>query len=85
MYKILSLLVSDGGLILFDERMIRKEHVERAINYLSGNFKHSPARSAFLMFNGQTACQILRLAFLEPPVKWCQTNPLQEEKPVSGF
>lgn len=53
---------------MFDERMIRKEHVERAINnYLSGNFKHSPARSAFLMFNGQKlpAKFILRLAFLE--------------------
>lgn len=52
----------------FDERIIQKANVLRAIDlYLSGHFKHAPARSAFLLNHGKKlpAKFILRLAFKE--------------------
>ena len=52
----------------FDERIICKRHVLQAINnYLSGNLKHAPAKSAFLIHKGNRlpAKFILRLAFKE--------------------
>jgi hypothetical protein len=52
----------------FDERIIGKKHVSQAIDcYLSGNFKHAPAKSAFLLHKGKRlpAKFILRLAFKE--------------------
>jgi hypothetical protein len=52
----------------FDERIIGKKHVSQAINcYLSSNFKHAPAKSAFLLHKGKRlpAKYILRLAFKE--------------------
>lgn len=52
----------------FDERLITKEFVEKAIaKYLFGDFKHAPARSAFLLHQGKKlpAKFIIRLAFQE--------------------
>ena len=52
----------------FDERLIRKEHVERAIiYYLKNRPEHSKARSAFLIHDGVKlpAKFILRLAYKE--------------------
>ena len=52
----------------FDERVILPNHVSQAIeSYLSGNFKHAPAKSAFLLHKGKRlpAKYILRLAFKE--------------------
>ncbi|MFA6224079.1 MAG: hypothetical protein WC647_17395 [Desulfomonilaceae bacterium] len=50
----------------FDERVIRRKHVENAIKrYCLERPKHKPARSAFLLWNGEKlpAKYILRLAF----------------------
>jgi len=52
----------------FDERLIRKEHVEKAIiYYLKARPEHSKARSAFLIHDGikLPAKFILRLAYKE--------------------
>lgn len=52
----------------FDERLIKKEHVEKAIKYyLQTKPEHSKARSAFLMHDGikLPAKFILRLAYKE--------------------
>lgn len=53
---------------MFDERLIERKHVETAIQkYLTGKYKHYPARSAFLICDGRKlpAKFILRLAFFE--------------------
>ncbi len=50
----------------FDERVIERRHVENAINrYCRERPKHSPARSAFLLWKGEElpAKYILRLSF----------------------
>lgn len=60
----------------FDERIIKKDNVLRAIDlYLSGHFKHSPARSAFLLHCSKKlpAKFILRLAFKE--ATGCMPHP----------
>jgi hypothetical protein len=54
--------------MIFDERQLTKEHILKAIErYLVERPKHVPARSAFLLVNGEKlpAKYILRLAFLE--------------------